>query len=302
MVLYLYKDEKARFRHQKGINFINLNLCYEFSIEEAEDLGIKYEEIQNIMSPDKFYITNNDFIVNCLAVTDTNYVFPQFIVKKNSAQLYDYYAGLGNFNNEILNLLVGEKINKHKFKFFIYYLYPKSPYFGDARQSILEVLKPFLESKRIKIKMINNKYVERVVKQKWIHNIKNTPLGEYIMNNLKVALQKLGIDYTTIVQNYLNLSLQEEDRKAALVANKELERLVEKAEEEELKNQMLDDMGSKGLPDNLNKKLKNKFSSIDVTEIINVGTELENLGDNYINQDINDIENQDYKFDEEKAI
>ncbi|MFA5014283.1 MAG: hypothetical protein WC549_01900 [Actinomycetota bacterium] len=273
---------------QYGKGFVNYGISVLMSGDEAEEMGIESSNISGNMRVGNYYRTDNDKVVNLITDDDYKWTFGQFVVEKGKEDKFDHYAGYGYYNNDLTKLLLGSGITKRKVLFFMLYMFPKSPFYLDGKEALREVYKEELNKKQISKRMLNDKFVERIFKQKWIKSIKDSPIGMFIMSNLKMALAEAGVDFKTVIDNYGRIASQESDMKAAVAANKELERLVIRSEEEDEKMRMISQISADNPEMEVAKRLNGEVAEIDMASIVEVGDELEELGDDYVNQNLTD--------------
>ena len=296
MKVLLYRMERKRLKNviAIGTGFLNYGISICMEIEEAKELGIQINEISKDMESGKFYRTDNDCVVNLLSSVEDKFYFAQFLVKKNKVGRNEFFAGKNNYNSNYLQLLLGNAVTRKKITLYMLYMFPKSPYYGNKKDAILETLRLEIENKNIHRNMINDKFIERVFKQKWWETITESPIGKFIMSNLKMALKEVGVDYSVVIRNYRNIAENEEDLKAAVAANKELERLVVQSIEEDNKQIMINqiannEIDSMEVPKRLNGEVVSEEID-DLNKIMEVGEELEIMGNDYINQNMDEEE------------
>jgi hypothetical protein len=266
-----------------------------FEEGETVGLGIDVREIANPFIPGEYYKTTNGKTVNCLTVDHKHAYFGQFKVNMQSPKLIDYYAGKGYGPSvRYLRKLLGSSVTPTKALFFALVMFPNSKQFSNPKEALQIIFKNELEKHLIKSNCLNDKYIERIFKQEWLKNVKETPMGKYIMSSLQASLKSLGINYGSVLTYYRDLAEQVEDKKASFMATKELERLVKEGENEEKKLKELDELSSSASSDGF--EIAKRIGSGETGEgnyeepddmqkaIMEASDELDDLGDDYVNQ------------------
>jgi len=298
MLVKMYRTEHILCAYKKNVEAIlNYMPSVMFEEGEAEAFGINPREIDNPFIPGEYYKTTNGKVINCLAVGAKHAYFAQFVVFLNSPQKYDTYAGKGYSANRYTRQLLGKVVSPKKLLFFTMVMFPNSKQFANPKEALMVMFKKELESHDLKSKSLSDRYIDRIFRQEWVRNVKDTPMGKFVMSSLKASLDSLGIDYKQVISYYRDLAEQVDDRKAGFMATKELERLVKEGEAEEKKlrdlNEPSDSASSEGFE--VLKRIGPNESRIEGDDgpddmqkvIMEASDQLDELGDDYINQGMN---------------
>ena len=296
MLVTVYRTEYTLNPFKKSVYAI-LNYMPSVLFEEGETagLGIEPKVIDNPFVPGEYYQTTNNKIVNCLTVDYKNAYFGQFKVELAFPKRIDNYAGKGYGPSvKHLKVLLGDRVTPTKMHFFALVMFPNSKQFANPDEALKIIFKDMLEKHMIRSSCLNDQYIERIFKQQWLRNVKETPMGKYIMSSLQASLKSLGISYGSVLSYYQKLADQDEDKKASFMATKELERLVKEGEYEEKKIKDLNELSESSSSDGFEvaKRIgdgdtgEGKYDVPDDMQkaIMEASDELDDLGDEYINQ------------------
>lgn len=301
MKAVLYRGDASKYLFVKSaLSFVMYEVSVLLEADEAVELGIMARDIRSmIWTEGAYYKTDNDKVVNLIRLTDSKAYFAQFsldVVKPTKDRIV---ADTGALNYHNMRKLLGEKVTPEKLRFFVMAMFPNSPYFGKPKDVAAIIFKQELLSRNVKKKYINDEYIQLVFDSLWIKNIKSTPMGRFVMSSLKQTLSECGVDYKAVVSNYKRIAEYGDDMKACLMANKELERLVVQAENEEKKLMQRGEHvnfeeidGTMEVNKRLPSGTEEEEDSME-NAIMEAGEELEELGVDYINQGLDDVESSD---------
>ena len=258
--------------------------------EEAKEMGLEYED--GVVNVDyrvgNFYRTENGYVCNLKHIGDGRAYFPQFTVdirvKKPSRA---YYASDKDKRINKFKVLFGGGLNKTKLAFYWLYYNSDSPFFMDGKKCLLELFREEIEKGIISKYDIHNKLVRLILSQEWVKKLNLSPFKDLVMSSLKKSLEEMEVDYNRIIGNYIRIAEQDDDKKAALLANKELERMIEKSEEEEIKRLKAETIRNLGATEEakmLNGGTVEPFNPDKF--IMEAAEELEEGGDDYVNQNM----------------
>ena len=300
MKTVLYRGDIGKYLYMKSaLSFVMYELSVLFDADEAEFLGIEARDIRSLdWIEGAYYKTDNDKVVNLIRLTDKKAYFAQFSIDFNGNVNERFVADTGALNYRVTHRLLGDNISPAKLRFFIMTLFPNSPLFGKPKEAAMIIFEKELVTKNIKKKYINDEFIQLVFDSLWIKNLKSTPMGRFVMSSLKQTLNECGIDYKAVVNNYKRIAEYGEDMKACLLANKELERLVIKAdaEEERLLNRG-ETVEIEGFDTNMEVKKRlnqtNESIVVDCDDIMEAGEELDELGVDYTNQGLDTVESSE---------
>lgn len=287
MTTVLYRTEKQGFLFNRSmLSHVNYEVSVLVDVEESEALGIEYKPLRGSeFVVGDYYITDNDKVVNLIAEDAKKFWFAQFSIEKKAREIKDVRVGMAYSNTKFHNAFLGDRVTPVKLQFFCYTMFPRSPLFGDPIGALRKVLKNMNgNSGKVNFSTINMAFVDVIFQQKWINNISKSPLGKYIMSSLKLSLRECGVSYDTVISGYVKLTEQIDDRKAALQATKELERLIKESEAEDKRLAIINDGDTTGFE--VPKRIGDGVDEIQ-DAILEAAEELDELGIDYVNQGLN---------------